>query len=51
MSIVALDNFGTHPLICTHHVTPVFRIELRREFSGIDQVAEHDGQLAAFSFW
>ena len=29
MSIVALDNVGTHPLICTHHVTPVFRVELR----------------------
>src|SRR5215471_18286848 len=45
MPIVALDNVGTHLLICTDHVTPVFRIELRGHFSGIDQVAEHDSQL------
>jgi hypothetical protein len=51
MSIVALDNVGTHPLICTHHVTPVFRVELRRQFRGIDQVAEHDGELTTFGVW
>ena len=35
MPIVALDNFGTHPLICTHHVTPVFRVELAGQFGGV----------------
>ena len=29
MSIVALDNLGTDPLIRTDHVTIVFRVELR----------------------
>src|SRR5207302_9520324 len=50
MSIKALNNFGTHPLICTHHVTPVFRVELRGQLGRIDQVAEHDGELPSFSF-
>src|SRR5215471_8733822 len=51
MSIVALDHAGTHPLIGTHHVPPVFRVELGGESGGIDQVAEHDGQLPSFSLW
>src|SRR5262252_3407325 len=50
MPIVALDNFGTHPLICTHHVTPVFRVELAGQLGGIDQVAEHHRELSTFSF-
>ena len=28
MPIVALNNFGTHCLIGTHHFPPVFRVEL-----------------------
>jgi hypothetical protein len=51
MPIVALDNLGTHPLICTHHVTPIFRVELRGQFGGIDQVAEYDRELPSFSVW
>src|SRR5215475_9575144 len=49
MPIVALDNFRTHPLICTHHVTPVFRVELRRQLGGINQITEHDRELPTFS--
>src|SRR5215831_1167991 len=49
MPIVALNNVGTYPLIGTHHVTPVFRVELRCELRRVHQVAEHHGELAAFS--
>jgi hypothetical protein len=48
MAIVALDNLGTHLLICPHHVTPVFRVELRGQFGRIDQVTEQHSELAAF---
>src|SRR5215813_7429906 len=50
VAIVALDNFGTHPLICTDYVSVLFGIELGRQFRGIDQVTEHDRELTAFSF-
>jgi hypothetical protein len=46
--VKTLDHFGTHPLICTHHVTPVFGVELRRKPGGIDQVAEHHRELSPF---
>jgi hypothetical protein len=48
MPIVALDNFSTHPLICTHHVTPVFRVELSRQGSRVHEVTEHDSEVASF---
>ena len=48
MPIIALNDFGTDPLICTHHVPLVFRVELGGEFGGIHQVTEHHGELAAF---
>ena len=51
MPIVALDNFGTNPLICTHHLTPVFRVELAGELGRIDQITEHHGELTTFGFW
>src|SRR5262245_54722697 len=50
MSFIALDNFGADVLVCPYHIPPVFRVELAGEFGGIDQVAEHDGELTAFSF-
>src|SRR5215470_4643179 len=49
MSVKTLDHFSTHGLIRTYHITPVFRVELAGEFRGIDQVAEHDGELTTFS--
>jgi hypothetical protein len=45
MSIVALDDFSTSRLIGTHHVTPVFWVELAGEFGRIDQVTEHHREL------
>jgi hypothetical protein len=48
MPIVALNNVRTHPLILAHHVTPVFRVELRGESGGIDQVTEHHCELPSF---
>src|SRR5262245_16842494 len=48
MPIVALDDCSTSRLISTHNVTPVFRVELRGQLGGIDQVAEHDRQLPSF---
>src|SRR5262249_42243263 len=48
MPIVALDNLGTHPLICTHHLPVLFGIESAGECGGIDQIAEHHRELTAF---
>ncbi len=48
MSIEALDDFGTHLLIRTDHVPVLFGVELGGECGGIDQVAEHHRELAAF---
>src|SRR5438067_5931977 len=48
MPIVALDNFRTSRLIGTDDFPVLFGVELGGKFSGIDQVAEHDGELAAF---
>jgi hypothetical protein len=48
MPIVALDNFGTHPLICTHNVTPLFRVELRGQGRRFDDVDEHHRELPTF---
>jgi len=48
MPIVALDNVGTHPLICMHYVTPVFWVELAGKTSGVHQVTEHDRELSTF---
>ena len=49
MPIVALDNVGTHPLICTHHVTVFFGVELAGESSGVHQITKHHRELSAFS--
>ena len=51
MPIVALDNFGTHPLIRAYHITPVFWVELPGEARGVHEVAEHHRELATFGFW
>src|SRR5882762_566005 len=48
MSIVALDNVGTHSLICTHHVPVLFGVELGRESGRIDQITEHHRELPSF---
>jgi len=48
MSIVALDNVGTHPLIRTYHVPVVFGIELAGEFGRVHQIAKHDRELPSF---
>src|SRR5262245_6468075 len=50
VSVKTLDHFGTHPLIGTHHVTPVFWIELRGQFGGINEVTKHDCEVPTFSF-
>jgi len=50
MSIKACNDFGTHLLICTHHITPVFRVELAGQLGRVHEVAEHDGELTAFRF-
>src|SRR6266446_3020135 len=49
MPIVALDNVSTHLLIGTHHITPVFGVELTGEPRGVCEVTEHHRKLAAFS--
>jgi hypothetical protein len=44
-----LENLGTHLLIGTHHVTPVFGVELAGQFGGVHEITEHHGELTAFS--
>src|SRR5262245_30189776 len=48
MPIVALDNVGTNSLICTHNITPVFRVELGGQLGGIDQITKHHRELPSF---
>jgi hypothetical protein len=48
MPIVVLDNFGTHPLICTHHIPVLFGIESPCQGSCIYYIAEHDRELPSF---
>src|SRR5262245_5736364 len=51
MPIIALNNFRTSQLIGTDHFPVLFGIELTGKFSRLHQVAEHDRELATFSFW
>jgi hypothetical protein len=48
MTIKVCDDLGTDLLICTYNLSQVLRIKLSGQGSGIDQVAEHHGELAAF---
>ena len=50
MSIIALDDLGTDPLIRTHHVPVLFGVELGGECGGVHQVTEHHRELAPFGF-
>ena len=47
MPFKAGDHLGAGLLIGPHYFAQVFRVELAREDSGVDQVTEHDGELAA----
>src|SRR5262245_37840197 len=40
MPIVALDNVGTHPLICPYHVPVLFGVELAGQHRGVHEVTE-----------
>src|SRR5262245_32189525 len=51
MSFIALNDFRADFLVSTHYVPILFGIELGGEAGGINQVAEHHRELAAFSFW
>jgi len=48
VSVKTLDDFRTNSLIGTDHLPRLFGVELRGQFGGIDQVAEHDCELTAF---
>src|SRR5215510_4413949 len=48
MPIVALNNFSTHLLIGTHHVTPVFRVEVAGESCRVYQITKHNRELSSF---
>jgi hypothetical protein len=48
VTVIALHNLSTGCLISTDDVPVLFGIELRGEFRGVHQVAEHHGELAAF---
>jgi hypothetical protein len=44
----ALDDLGTGGLIGPDDLPVVFRVKLARKRRGIDHIAKHDGNLAAF---
>jgi hypothetical protein len=46
--VIAADHFSACRLIRPHHLAPFFRIKLLGERGRAYQVAEHDGELAAF---
>jgi hypothetical protein len=46
MSLKAGDYLGADLLIGPHHLAQVFRVELAREDSGVDQVTEHDSTVS-----
>src|SRR5215813_13668180 len=48
VSVKTLDDFRADVLVCTHHVTPVFWVELDGESSGVHEVTEHDRELSTF---
>jgi hypothetical protein len=48
MPVEALDHRGTGLLVGLYDVAPHFGVELAGERRGIDQVTEHDGELAPF---
>src|SRR5215470_11263276 len=50
VSVKTLDDFRTRRLIRTDDFSIIFRVELRRQLGGIDQITEHHGELAAFRF-
>ena len=49
--VIAVNHPGTGGLVRMHHITIVFRIELRCQYSGVGEVDKHHGQLTAFGFW
>jgi hypothetical protein len=48
MPVIAPNHLSTGGLIRTDHVPVLFGVELSRQGSGIDQVAEHDRELPSF---
>ena len=46
--VIAVNHLGTGGLVRMHHITIVFRIELRCQYSGVGEVDKHHGQLTAF---
>jgi hypothetical protein len=49
VTVIALNHLRTGGLVCTDHIAPVFRVELRGEFGGVHQITEHHGELATLS--
>jgi hypothetical protein len=48
MALEAGDHLGTGVLIRPHHRAPVFWVKLSGEHRRVHQIAEQDGELAAF---
>ncbi len=46
-AVETLDDLRAAPVVGVHDLAQVFRIELLGERGGPDQIAEHDGELAA----
>src|SRR5262245_46875574 len=50
MAFIALNDLGTRRLIRSYDLPQLFRVELRREGRGTDEITEHYRQLATLSF-
>jgi hypothetical protein len=46
--LLARDAFSACALIRLHKIAQLFRVEALGQRGGADQIAEHDGELAAF---
>src|SRR5215510_9283972 len=48
--VIAANHLRTGGLIGTDHIPVLFRVELAGESSGVHEVTEHHGELAALGF-
>jgi hypothetical protein len=50
MPLIALDNLSTGRLIGAYDLPQFFRVESFGEGSRADEITEHHGEVASFSF-
>src|SRR5262245_47851848 len=51
MPLIAGDHLAAGVLIGSHHLPPLFRVELAGQHGRVHQITEQHGELAAFGLW